>query len=193
MKLRDVAAAMAISLLAAGPALATTGASQMSSSQVKELQQALKTQGFLQQGTVDGIYGPETRAAVEEFQRTHHLTANGGQVDQQTVAALGLNEQQGQSSASDTSGQSGTNSQSGMSGQSGMNSQSGMSGQSGTSNQSGMSGQSGTSMANTGTSGGASTESPSTGASPNGTAGTATGPAGGSGAAGASGGSGASR
>jgi peptidoglycan hydrolase-like protein with peptidoglycan-binding domain len=171
MKLRDVAAAMAISLLAAGPALATTGASQMSSSQVKELQQALKTQGFLQQSTVDGIYGPETRAAVEEFQRTHHLTANGGQVDQQTVAALGLNEQQGQSSASWMSGQSGTSSQSG------------------------------TSMANTGTSGGASTESPSTGASPfpstgaspNGTAGTATGSAGGSGATGAGAGSGASR
>ena len=37
--------------------------------------------------TADGMYGPQTKAAVANFQRHHHLKVT-GRVDQRTLATL---------------------------------------------------------------------------------------------------------
>lgn len=42
----------------------------------REIQQALKNAGFYQ-GAIDGKLGPQTRAAIREFQRVHGLTDDG--------------------------------------------------------------------------------------------------------------------
>ena len=67
---------------------------------VKTVQQKLKRWGYYT-GSVDGIYGPATKKAVEYFQRKNGLAAD-GIVGQKTFAALGMMEQAGQ-----TGGQSG--------------------------------------------------------------------------------------
>lgn len=54
--------------------------------QVKELQQALNALGFTV-GKPDGDYGPNTQSAVEQFQSSKGLTAD-GIVGQQTLTAL---------------------------------------------------------------------------------------------------------
>jgi peptidoglycan hydrolase-like protein with peptidoglycan-binding domain len=54
--------------------------------QVKILQQALKALGFYT-GKPDGDYGPNTQNAVEQFQGSKGLTAD-GIVGQQTLTAL---------------------------------------------------------------------------------------------------------
>ena len=102
IRLREAAAVVAIGMFAAGPALAQQGGStsndnpsatsgmqsqsRMSGSGLRHVQRELKSQG-LYEGRVDGRYGPETRNALEQFQRSHNLPAN-GQPDQQTLAAL---------------------------------------------------------------------------------------------------------
>ncbi|MCL6549081.1 MAG: peptidoglycan-binding protein, partial [Alicyclobacillus sp.] len=53
---------------------------------VKELQAALNKSGF-SAGPVDGQFGPKTLAAVQAFQRAHHLPAT-GRVDAATWTAL---------------------------------------------------------------------------------------------------------
>ena len=55
---------------------------------VKTVQQKLKNWGYYT-GTVDGIYGSKTVAAVKYFQRTNGLTAD-GIVGSKTAAALGI-------------------------------------------------------------------------------------------------------
>ncbi|HJQ73622.1 MAG TPA: peptidoglycan-binding domain-containing protein [Gaiellaceae bacterium] len=55
-------------------------------SQVKVLQQALKSLGYAP-GTPDGDYGPSTQIAVEKFQAANGL-AEDGVVGEQTLAAL---------------------------------------------------------------------------------------------------------
>jgi peptidoglycan hydrolase-like protein with peptidoglycan-binding domain len=59
---------------------------QLSQSKLEDVQQQLQQQGFYQAGKVDGRWGPQTRQAV--LQAT-------GQLDQQTLAALGVNKQGG--------------------------------------------------------------------------------------------------
>ncbi len=54
---------------------------------VKKLQRALTDAGVTFPGGVDGIFGPSTRAAVEQFQRQHGLSPT-GIVDAATAAAL---------------------------------------------------------------------------------------------------------
>lgn len=108
MKFRDLATtALAISMLAAGPALAQTqsGSAQdsmgtqgsqmtetsqppMSQSMVKHLQETLQQRG-LYQGQVDGIYGPETKAAVQKFQQENNLQAT-GKLNVRTLSELGV-------------------------------------------------------------------------------------------------------
>ena len=55
---------------------------------VRSAQEALKAQGF-DPGDIDGRYGPNTRAAVANYQRTNGLRET-GQFDQATLAQLGV-------------------------------------------------------------------------------------------------------
>jgi len=52
----------------------------------EEFQQLLGFLGFYD-GPIDGIYGPQTRNAVKEAQKTYHLTIT-GRVDPKTLAKL---------------------------------------------------------------------------------------------------------
>ena len=56
--------------------------------QVRTLQTKLKNLGYYR-GTIDGIYGSETKAAVIKFQKKNGLTAD-GIVGAKTAAALGM-------------------------------------------------------------------------------------------------------
>ncbi len=55
---------------------------------VRNLQQALNGKGY-QIGQADGVLGPRTRQALRQFQKDQGIQAN-GQIDQQTLAALGV-------------------------------------------------------------------------------------------------------
>jgi peptidoglycan hydrolase-like protein with peptidoglycan-binding domain len=58
---------------------------------VKKVQQELKQQGF-DAGPVDGQWGPLTQQGVKKFQESKDLKAT-GQLDQQTLSALGIQEE----------------------------------------------------------------------------------------------------
>ena len=60
----------------------------LSASQVKTVQTKLKRWGYYA-GSVDGIYGPKTKAAVKSFQKKNGLTVD-GIVGPKTAAALGM-------------------------------------------------------------------------------------------------------
>ena len=60
----------------------------LSRSQLRRVQQALDKEGF-KAGRADGRWGHETQSAVKQFQQSKQLRAT-GQLDQQTVADLGL-------------------------------------------------------------------------------------------------------
>ena len=60
-----------------------------SGSEVKQIQQKLKNWGYYN-GTVDGIYGSKTVAAVKKFQQKNGLTAD-GIAGTKTLQALGIN------------------------------------------------------------------------------------------------------
>jgi len=63
----------------------TTG---LTTTQVKTVQQKLKNWGYYA-GSVDGIYGPQTKQAVIKFQKNNGLVAD-GIVGAKTAAALGM-------------------------------------------------------------------------------------------------------
>lgn len=58
----------------------------LSEGEVKAIQQALNEKGF-HAGNVDGIWGPETRTALRNFQEQENMQAS-GQLDRQTLSAL---------------------------------------------------------------------------------------------------------
>jgi peptidoglycan hydrolase-like protein with peptidoglycan-binding domain len=58
-------------------------------SQVREIQQTLESKGE-KGGRVDGKWGPETEAALKDFQKSQNVPAS-GQLDPATIAGLGLN------------------------------------------------------------------------------------------------------
>jgi putative peptidoglycan binding protein len=102
--------------------------SRLSKEDIRDIQKNLDKAGFSTKG-VDGIWGDETQAAVRHFQQAKHLPGD-GQLNQQTLAALGVNisnqsqanSQNGQNSQQEnaSSGQNGSqNASSGQSGQSG--------------------------------------------------------------------------
>ncbi|HET9664957.1 MAG TPA: peptidoglycan-binding domain-containing protein [Burkholderiales bacterium] len=62
---------------------------------VRKAQQALKDKGF-DAGPVDGIMGPKTQQAIKKFQESQANLKESGQLDQQTLSALGV---EGQDSA----------------------------------------------------------------------------------------------
>jgi peptidoglycan hydrolase-like protein with peptidoglycan-binding domain len=60
----------------------------LSASEIKQLQQALNEKGFLS-SQPDGVWGPSTKSALEQFQKSQSLPAN-GELDQQTLSALNV-------------------------------------------------------------------------------------------------------
>ncbi len=76
----------------------------LSSSDVRNIQVALNKKGF-DAGHVDGDWGPHTRHALRDFQRYQGL-ANSGQLDQQTLSALGVNVAEANNTGMNGQGQS---------------------------------------------------------------------------------------
>ena len=60
-----------------------------SSDMVRKAQQALKEKGF-DPGPVDGMMGPRTQQAIKQFQESQANLKPTGKLDQQTLAALGI-------------------------------------------------------------------------------------------------------
>ena len=56
---------------------------------VRQVQSKLRDGGYYKQGTVDGVWGSGTEAAVRSFQHDHNLSSN-GQLDVPTLQALNL-------------------------------------------------------------------------------------------------------
>lgn len=73
-----------------------------SSEQVRDAQQQLSQRGH-DPGPVDGVMGEKTRAAVKDFQQAQGMPAT-GQLDRQTVAALGNGSASSNPSSGSTSG-----------------------------------------------------------------------------------------
>ncbi|HZP85848.1 MAG TPA: peptidoglycan-binding domain-containing protein [Burkholderiales bacterium] len=71
---------------------------------VREIQQKLKQQGY-DVREIDGKWGPKTEGALKQWQQAQGMTAN-GELDQQTMAALGL---QGAGSSSTATNSQGSN------------------------------------------------------------------------------------
>jgi hypothetical protein len=65
---------------------------EMSRNEIRQVQQALDKDGF-KAGPTDGRWGRETETALKQFQQSKQLQAT-GQLDQQTVADLGLDSSQ---------------------------------------------------------------------------------------------------
>jgi peptidoglycan hydrolase-like protein with peptidoglycan-binding domain len=63
-------------------------ASRMNPIQVREIQQALDKEGF-KAVHVDGKWGPQTMAALKDFQKSKNINST-GDVDSMTITALGL-------------------------------------------------------------------------------------------------------
>ena len=80
--------------------------SSMSREEIRELQMALRDKGFAVE--VDGVWGPRTREVLVQFQQRQGLQGK-GEIDQQTMSALGINARgQGQPSSSGQSQPSST-------------------------------------------------------------------------------------
>lgn len=101
---------------------AQQGASASDPAIVKEVQKALESKGY-NPGPVDGKMGQKTKDALTKFQREQGIQPT-GQIDQQTLAALGV---EGQSAGSSTTGSTGSSGSS----KSGGSSRSGAGGSSG--------------------------------------------------------------
>ena len=65
------------------------GSQAQSSDMVRKAQQALKEKGF-DPGPVDGMMGPRTQQAIKQFQESQANLKPTGKLDQQTLAALGI-------------------------------------------------------------------------------------------------------
>lgn len=85
-----VAIVLSLILLLAAFTVTTQALSKMGSSgsEVRQIQTRLKNWGYYK-GSVDGIYGSRTKAAVESFQRKNGLTVD-GIAGPATLAAMGL-------------------------------------------------------------------------------------------------------
>jgi peptidoglycan hydrolase-like protein with peptidoglycan-binding domain len=68
------------------PTSTARSAAPQPSAEVRDTQQRLHTLGFYQ-GPNDGLWGPETQAAVQRFQQSHGMTVTAG-LNSQTVAAI---------------------------------------------------------------------------------------------------------
>ena len=119
MKLRHIAVGTLISAAFAAPAFANDTAKQQSQSDpqaqgsqgqssqaaqnpdtIRQVQQQLSKNGH--DVTVDGKMGPQTQAALKDFQQKQGLQPS-GQLDAQTLAAFGMGEDQSSSTGSSRS------------------------------------------------------------------------------------------
>jgi peptidoglycan hydrolase-like protein with peptidoglycan-binding domain len=62
--------------------------SDLDASQIRQIQQALNKHGF-DAGNVDGVWGSETREAVENFQEKRNIESDQA-LNQETLSALGV-------------------------------------------------------------------------------------------------------
>jgi peptidoglycan hydrolase-like protein with peptidoglycan-binding domain len=89
---------------------------KLSKAEISSIQQALNKQGF-DAGNVDGIWGDETTAAVNNFQRRENIQAR-GQLDHRTLSALGVEvasqNQSAQNQSAETTGSAASGSNDGM-------------------------------------------------------------------------------
>ena len=83
------------------------GSSSADSSQVKQVQQALKDKGQ-DPGSIDGKMGPKTTAALQSFQQAQGISGSG--LDQQTLTALGVSGGASASASTSSSNQPSTSS-----------------------------------------------------------------------------------
>lgn len=88
-------------------------ASSQSQEMVKQAQEKLSAAGH-DAGEPDGIMGPKTQSALKEFQESKGLQAS-GELDQKTMAALGMSEGSSSSGGSSSGGSSSGGSSSGAS------------------------------------------------------------------------------
>jgi peptidoglycan hydrolase-like protein with peptidoglycan-binding domain len=95
MRVKNVLLLVAGALLAA-PVFAVDGV-YVNSATVSEVQRTLNDRGVARLG-VDGKMGPRTQAAVRKFQRSERLEPN-GQLNRQTLIALGLQRPDGSAAA----------------------------------------------------------------------------------------------
>jgi peptidoglycan hydrolase-like protein with peptidoglycan-binding domain len=77
---------------------------QLSSSQVREIQQALEDRGD-GSVSVNGEWGPDTEAALKNFQKSENMISQSGQLDFPTLLALGLDPLSFGLGTSETTGQ----------------------------------------------------------------------------------------
>lgn len=80
-----------ICIISASVAVMATSRRGSSGSEVRQIQEKLKRWGYYN-GSVDGIYGSRTEAAVKKFQRANGLTAD-GIAGKNTLAAMGITSQ----------------------------------------------------------------------------------------------------
>jgi peptidoglycan hydrolase-like protein with peptidoglycan-binding domain len=66
----------------------TNAPQNLSRGKIRQVQQALDKDGF-NTGRADGRWGPKTENAIKQFQQSKQIQSS-GQLDQQTVADLGL-------------------------------------------------------------------------------------------------------
>src|SRR5687767_8624043 len=76
--------------------------SSMDSQTVRQVQQALSDKGH-NPGAIDGIMGPRTRAALQDYKRKNNLSGASG-LDQQTLDSLGVQASSSMGSSSRMSG-----------------------------------------------------------------------------------------
>jgi len=78
---------------------------QLSSSQVRAIQQALEERGD-SSVRINGEWGPDTEAAVKNFQKSENMISQTGELDFPTILALGLDPLSfGLAGAGETTGQ----------------------------------------------------------------------------------------
>jgi peptidoglycan hydrolase-like protein with peptidoglycan-binding domain len=106
---RNGSAATASRSYAAAPSSSSAQAasgwqsSQLTPDMVRQVQQNLSQAGTYK-GRADGVWGPQTEAAVRDYQQQHNLNAT-GQLDQPTLSAMNLGTNTNQSYNQDTNGQ----------------------------------------------------------------------------------------
>jgi peptidoglycan hydrolase-like protein with peptidoglycan-binding domain len=76
--------------MGAQPAAGRIDPSQLSPQQIRQIQMTLNRKGF-DADRADGKWGPQTQAALKNFQKKQHIEG-AGQLDTRTLAALGVNE-----------------------------------------------------------------------------------------------------